>query len=318
MPVRTETFFDPLARQFLARYTKSATINAYSTDLSRWSDWCHKRAIAPLSMTADEAVAYRDDLAAAGLAKNTQARILSACSTFCRWCVANNRMESNPFDTMKRPQAETAPKRWISAEQLARFCTVAAQSGDSDWLALAVLCGRRGMRVSEALAARWDDLSWHGSRRVLRVRDAKTGERMVPLAAGDMRRLNRSPHREGLFIANTAGEQRTGAWACNATKQIAGLARIPDADEVTPHVLRRSCAMLWLTESNGDIWATSKLLGHASITTTAHYLQAHQASNLNVLDLSDERLDRFEADADWTPPKSDSEVASTLWNDTAW
>jgi integrase len=61
-------------------------------------------------------------------------------------------------------------------------------------------------------------------------------------------------------------------------------------NDLTPHDLRRTAAVK-IYRKTLDIFAAKALLGHKDITTTAHYLKAHETS-LQPLDVN------F-----WTPPK---------------
>lgn len=299
-----------LIDRYLARYTKQSTRDAVSGDLTQWTEWCTERGVDPLSVTEADACAYRDHLAAT-YARNTVNRKMASASGFCKWLVCNELVAANVFGAVKRADVEDAVKRWITPAELARFCQAAGHESDTA-LALAVLCARRGLRISEALAARWEDITWQGKVRTLVV-VGKAGERTVPLAKGDMRRLNRLAHRDGLIVRNANGVQMGQRTAGRLVQRISRMARIPHPETMTPHVLRRSAAMHWLEQSNSNIWAVSKLLGHASIETTARYLEAWQKANNDVLAVADEALDALEDD-DFEPRTAD-EVASELWQD---
>lgn len=299
-----------LVDRYLARYDKQSTRDAVAGDLQQWLDWCHGAEIDPLAVSEADACAYRDHLSDR-YARNSVNRKMASASGFCKWLVCNELVTVNVFGAVKRPDAEDSVKRWISPAELVRFCQAAGHESDTA-LALAVLCAKRGLRISEALTARWEHLTWQGKVRTLVVM-GKTGERTVALAKGDMRRLNRLPHREGLIVRNANGDQMRAATAARLVRRVARMARIPHPETMTPHVLRRSAAMYWLEQSNGNIWAVSKLLGHASIHTTARYLEAWQQANNDVLAIADAGFDELE-DPDFEP-QTPAEVASTLWQD---
>ena len=127
-----------------------------------------------------------------------------------------------------------------------------------------------GCRLGEILTLRWDDVD-RGTGE-LRLRDAKTGARMVPLtptAAAVMAKIVRVPHSPWVFAGPRPGRrlsQLTTYW--HRVRERA------DLEDVRIHDLRHSFASraLALGESLSMI---GRLLGHTDIGSTARY--AHLA-----------------------------------------
>ena len=127
-----------------------------------------------------------------------------------------------------------------------------------------------GCRLNEILTLRWDDVDRKAGE--LRLRDAKTGARMVPLtptAAAVMAQIFRVPRNPWVFAGSRPDRrlsQLTTYW--HRVRERAGL------EDVRIHDLRHSFASraLALGESLSMI---GRLLGHTDVGSTARY--AHLA-----------------------------------------
>ena len=110
-----------------------------------------------------------------------------------------------------------------------------------------------GCRRSEILNLQWDDVDRTAGD--LRLRDAKTGPRMVPLTEPVLRVLDAIPRQAG------------NPWVIAGQRPGAGLTGLHD---VRIHDLRHSYASraLALGES---LYTIGKLLGHTMVSTTARY-----------------------------------------------
>lgn len=156
----------------------------------------------------------------------------------------------------------------------------------SDWLAkrdiaMLSLLARAGLRVSEVVALRDQDIIFSERKGQVVVRHGKgLKERTIPLAQQVRTDLHEylevRPKLSHItfFISRTGGPlasrdlQRIVAQAARR----AGLAQ-----RVTPHRLRHSFATRALRQGKIDLATLSHLLGHANLTTTARYLHPDQA-----------------------------------------
>lgn len=123
-----------------------------------------------------------------------------------------------------------------------------------------------GCRRSEILSLKWDDVDRTAGD--LRLRDAKTGPRMVPLTnpvRGILDKLPRQPDNPWVVIGQKPGKNLTDLhYYWRPVRERAGLS------DLRLHDLRHSYASraLALGES---LYTIGKLLGHATVTTTARY-----------------------------------------------
>ena len=150
-----------------------------------------------------------------------------------------------------------------------------------------------GCRRNEVVTLKWEHVDLEHDE--LRLRDAKTGARAVPLSPAAKQVLTALPHRPDnpwVFPGRVNGSRlRT----LNASWQV--VRKEAELDDVRLHDLRHSFASraLALGESLPMI---GKLLGHAKVQTTARY--AHLGRN-SVKAAAARIADSLEADMD-TPP----------------
>jgi integrase/recombinase XerD len=157
-------------------------------------------------------------------------------------------------------------------------------------LALLLLLYNTGARVSEALAVRVSDLQLERPYQV-RLHGKGRKERICPLwprtavALRALRANHRAPSDAAVF-RNAWGQSlgRDGAAYIiskhhrTATRECAVLGR----KRITPHVLRRSCAVA-LLQAGVDITVIRDYLGHESIATTCRYAKVNLDMKRRVL-----------------------------------
>ena len=177
---------------------------------------------------------------------------------------------NNPCRTV-RPYRMRRRERFLSDEEFRRLGkTIKDTEADgSVWppaLAAIRLLMLTGCRRSEILNLHWDDVDHTAGE--LRLRDAKTGPRMVPLTTPALRVLDGIARSEGnpwVFPGQNGANRPlnlTDYW--ERIRVSAGL------DDVRIHDLRHSYASRALALGEG-LSAIGKLLGHNKVSTTARY-----------------------------------------------
>ena len=136
-----------------------------------------------------------------------------------------------------------------------------------------------GARVSEAAGVRWNDLQLAPSRQV-RLRGKGKKERLLPLwretvdALHRLRGIAMAEDHQHVFV-NRHGQPLTrDGIAYILHKHVAAVARDRPAlgrKNITPHVMRHSCAVA-LLQSGTDVTVIRDYLGHASVATTDRYI----------------------------------------------
>jgi site-specific recombinase XerD len=127
-----------------------------------------------------------------------------------------------------------------------------------------------GLRLSEVLNLRWEDLDF--DRKLIHVRNSKgRRDRVVFLHArlSELLDIYRSGDREGLVFTSGHGGKKYSPKTVQLVVRDSAI-RAAIKKRVTPHTLRHSFAT-HLLESGADIRYIQQLLGHKDIKTTMIY-----------------------------------------------
>jgi len=176
----------------------------------------------------------------------------------------------NPCRSVRRYK-EQARERFLTVEEYRRLGRVLKEAQEDGSVRPPAAAALRllvltGCRHSEITSLRWDDVDRTAGE--LRLRDAKTGPRRVPLTApvaAVLAGIARMPDNPWMFVGQTPGTRLTSLrhyW--HPIRARAGL------DDVRLHDLRHSYASRALALGEG-LSTIGKLLGHRKIATTARY-----------------------------------------------
>ena len=148
-----------------------------------------------------------------------------------------------------------------------------------------------GLRASELVGLRMDDLTFDARRVSIHVRGKGRRERIIMLwqtVADSLRSwlaVRGNPSAPEVFL-NARSQPMTRAGFEYVVKKHMADAAVRDAalagKRVSPNVLRHTCAMNTL-QATGDIRKVALWLGHASTQTTEIYLQADPSQKLEAL-----------------------------------
>jgi type 1 fimbriae regulatory protein FimE len=166
------------------------------------------------------------------------------------------------------------PREYLTEREIEKLIEAAKDNRQGHRDATAILIAyRHGLRASELVALRWDDIDFRTGK--LHMRRSKGGTASVhPIGARELRALRRLQREmpegvcsvyvfvsERLAPLSVAGYQRMVAWAGEA----AGFPFL-----VHSHMLRHSCGYK-LANDGQDTRAIQHYLGHRSITSTVRY-----------------------------------------------
>lgn len=183
-----------------------------------------------------------------------------------RWGVAG--CEKNPVRAVPSKPVNNARQRYVTAEEAARLIAAAGDSRNRSLAAAVSLLLYTGMRVSELLSSRWENVD--ADARTLFVPTSKTGRsRHVPLAQAALEVIAAMPRAKGatyLFPSPADPRKPLGSikhgW--QTARESVGL---PD---LRIHDLRHSAAS-FMVNSGVDLFAVGKVLGHANVASTSRY-----------------------------------------------
>jgi integrase len=165
--------------------------------------------------------------------------------------------------------APSRPKRLSAAETVALLSALPVEHQD-----LACFLAATGVRISEAIAARWSDYSHEDGRPVLHIRESKTlaGVRTIPLGPELARRMTArraaatyAADADPMFPSMTGTPIEPHNWRRRVfipAREAAGL------DWATPHMLRHGLASL-MADSGSGAAEIAAHLGHADRGVTA-------------------------------------------------
>jgi integrase/recombinase XerD len=283
LPIDAEEFLSWLLSE---RGRAANTLAAYRRDLAAYVNWLAERGLSIDSVSGEDLLELIAERRAHGSAPSTIARQLAAIRSLHRFLVNEERRGDDPTADLEGVHIPAGIPKALAEAQVTALLT--AVTGDDpiarrDRALLELLYGT-GARISEVCDLSMGDIDFDG--RLVRLFGKGAKERVVPFgrAAADALdhwfapggRLDLTPARwrrrddaNAVFL-NTRGGRltRQAAWAVvRKYGRLAGL----DADhQLSPHVLRHSCAT-HLLDHGADLRVVQELLGHASVTTTQIY-----------------------------------------------
>ncbi|GAA5036920.1 site-specific tyrosine recombinase XerD [Terrabacter aeriphilus] len=271
--------FERMAAAFLAGYPPNSA-RAYRSDLLAWAQWCADAGVHPFDARRHHVDAWVRALSSSDnpktLSPATIRRRMSAVSKFYRYGDEVEVLTYNPFEGARRPKAstETASIGLSPAELTALI--VAAEAHSPRWAALVTLLAHNGLRIDEALATNVTDYTYQAGHRVLRI-TRKGGKRSIqPLAAPAVRAidaylgLDEHPADGPLFLDRTFTNRLPYRTALDQIQRLAKVAKIPAADQLTPHSLRHT----FVTEALAagvPLQDVQDAAGHQDPATTRRY-----------------------------------------------
>lgn len=259
----------------------SHTITAYRSDLGQFLDRLARQGLtSPQQVTREHIADFYRWLEASDWAVSTVARKMAAVRSFFRYLVREGVLRDDPSAGMSPPRVPRQRPRTLSEQDLARLLgsvqAVTTPKARRDRALLELLRGT-GMRASEVIALQVSDLDLEQG--LVRCRGGRSGQRWLPLNSEAVEAL-RAYLQEGrpvlvegqsehsLFV-NLRGQSltRQGLWLIVSERaREAGIRR-----EVSPYVLRHSCAVR-LLEEGASLQEVQSRLGHVNLATTQVYV----------------------------------------------
>jgi integrase/recombinase XerD len=260
------------------------TIASYRRDLVGWERWLEAAGIEPEAVRPDDLERYLELARSEGKSAATVTRNLASLRGLFRFLYDEGAIAADPTADLQSPRLARRLPKALDEDQTLTLLNAVTGVGPLDFrdrALLEVLYGT-GARISEVVGLCLADLQSDDG--LVRVFGKGSKERLVPLgrpareALGAWlsplgrplvapERWSRRDDAEAVFLNTRGGRlSRQGAWAI--LKRHA--ARVGLSDQVSPHVLRHSCASHMLAHG-ADIRVVQELLGHVSIATTQLY-----------------------------------------------
>jgi len=287
----------PVVEEFLAhlaveRRMSPNTLDAYRRDLAALIGWTTTHAIDPVAINPEQLRGFVATEHRRGLSPKSLQRRLSACRSFYRWLLRNDRIQANPAASVKAPKSVRKLPQVLDPDEAARLVEVPTDAplGLRD-RALLELFYSSGLRLSELCALHWRDLDLeHG---LVTVMGKGSKQRQVPVGSHARKALaewradqQAAPGAPVFPGRNGPITPRAVQYRLRQLAQRQGLFK-----RVHPHLLRHSFASHVL-ESSGDLRGVQELLGHADIATTQIYTHLDYQHLAKVYDAAHPRAKR--------------------------
>ena len=273
---------DDLLDQFMnylrvERGLANNTVEAYSRDLIRFSQFLIDQKISPLGVSQDQITQYLNMLGKI-LSTRSVARSISAIKTFFRFLVSEGKMEINPARLLETPRISLRLPGVLSrreVEQILAQPDVDSPRGQRDMAMLESLYAA-GLRVSELVGLKISNINLEAG--YIRTLGKGSKERFIPMGEKAMEairdyltsgrlQLTKGKNSPYLFLNSSGGPMsRQGFW--KIIKKYGRQSGIKK--KITPHSIRHSFAT-HLLEGGADLRSVQVMLGHADISTTQIY-----------------------------------------------
>jgi integrase/recombinase XerD len=286
LPIEVEEFLSWM----VAEKGRSAnTIAAYRRDLGTYCEWLTTHGVTVLDVTHLQLVEFVGGRRASGAATSSIARQLAAIRMLHRYLSIEGERRDDPAGELEGVRVPSGIPKPLSEAQVTSLldAVVVTEPIHRRDLALIELLYATGARISEAVGLSIGEIDLDA--RLVRLYGKGAKERIVPFGSTAAAALDDwfSPSgrarivpdqwrtrddAEAVFL-NTRGGRLTRQAAWQVIKKYGVRAGI--GDELSPHVLRHSCAT-HLLDHGADLRVVQEMLGHASISTTQIYTKVSQ------------------------------------------
>jgi len=286
LPLEAEEF---LAWMLAEKGRSANTLAAYRRDLRSYCAWLAERGTDLGGVDHETLVTFVGERQASESATSSVARQLAAIRMLHRFLTIEGHRFDDPTANLEGVKVPSGIPKPLTETQVTSLldAVVGHEPLDHRDRALLELLYATGARISEATGLSIGDLDLEG--RLVRLYGKGSKERIVPFgssAAGALEdwfsprgrarlvpaRWQRRNDADAVFL-NTRGGRltRQGAWL--VVKKYGRRAGLDD--DLSPHILRHSCAT-HLLDHGADLRVVQEMLGHVSISTTQVYTRVSQ------------------------------------------
>lgn len=286
LSLETEEFLVWLSAE---RGRSANTLAAYRRDLIKYHEWLHAVGLDPMSVSADDLVDFVAERRASGAATSSVARQIAAIRMLHRYLATEDVRGDDPAAQLDGVRVPSGIPHPLTEEQVTSLldAVIGYEPIHARDRALLELLYATGARVSEVVGLSVGDLDF--DEMLVRLFGKGAKERIVPYGSKAAAALDewfspsgraklaplrwaRRGDAEAVFLNQRGGRlSRQGAWL--VIKKYGERAGI--TDQLSPHVLRHSCAT-HLLDHGADLRVVQEMLGHASISTTQVYTKVSQ------------------------------------------
>lgn len=248
------------------------TCSEYLKDLKGFSSWVkankpNARWSTLTRADIDDYITYR---AENGIMSSTTNRELSSISALYRWFQREGLLTENPCKYESRRKVTEKVPNTIPGEEL-RNAWSHSSGLARVWIGL---LATTGIRISELLAMRWEDIDFTSN--AIKIHGKGHKERIVYATAETLTELREMSARKVLSGRIFTHQQRD----CRAIIWRA-LRPFSQAKQLSPHAIRHTFATNLATKGV-NVTTIATILGHNRIETTQRYIDMAQADTRSV------------------------------------
>ena len=272
----TALAYDTDIRDFLKFYEDFSGSPPFPRDLSRVDTICFR--------------SYLANRQKRGLSHKSTARALSSLRGFYKYLARTHGVKNDAIGLISSPKVPRKLSKAIDPIDVEHMRgAIRAIDCNEPWLAardwaLVVLLFGCGLRISEALSLRNNDVCGHPD--VLRITGKGNKERLVPVLPIVWNAIDKyiavrpfgNDATDELF-RSVRGLPMTPRMAQKVVENLRHYLQLPDY--VTPHALRHTFATALLA-GGADLRSLQELLGHSSLSTTQLYTKVNMAEITNI------------------------------------
>ena len=248
------------------------TISNYERDITRLLKFLSKENLTIEDINKQTTSKWLIELRRMGLGNRSINRNISSVKNFFKYMQKLNKVEHNPFETIKAPKMEEKLPKTLSLEDVDRLLSFQPKTNfefrDKAFLELLYSCG---LRVSEAVNVNVS--SFEQDFCFVKVLGKGMKERLIPVGQYAQQAISdwlstrdNIVDKDALFTNKYGTRISVRAMQQRLWKISLSLGMAP----VHPHMLRHSFATHML-ESSGDLRSIQEMLGHSSLSTTQIY-----------------------------------------------
>lgn len=271
-----EEFLD---RLWLEKGVAANTLDAYRSDLQKYSNWLEARGCQSLAVQREDMLDYLAFRLEKGIKARSTARTLSCLRSYYRYLLRENHINIDPSTQVENPKPRKPLPHSLSEADVEKLLAAPDQSTsiglrDAAMLELLYACG---LRVSELVTLELSQINLRQG--VVRVFGKGNKERLIPmgevaqnqllayLQAGRSHILG-AVHANAVLFPGRYGAPMTRQTFWHRIKYYAKKAGIQAA--LSPHTLRHAFAT-HLLNHGADLRVVQLLLGHSDLSTTQIY-----------------------------------------------
>lgn len=265
-----------------ARNYSPHTVRAYAQDLEHFCLFMEQHLNVSLTLSELEHLKQQDIRSwlsfrlQSGISQRSNARALSALKQFFNYLAQAHQVNINHLLQLKSPKQHTVLPRPIAFNKITQL--ISTLKKEANWtslrdLTIVLLMYGSGLRISEALALNFAQFPFKD---VLIINGKGQKERVIPIlpiindyAKAYLKTCPFSFQPDSPLFLGVQGKRLNMGMVQKRIAALRNELNLPKS--VTPHAFRHSFATHLLDE-NTDLRIIQQLLGHASLSSTQHYM----------------------------------------------